>query len=698
MSRQERLRKIGLEVLTSTTPAVFAHLLRAADFPTLSNPGVKIVPVVHNSQPAWQDPPAALNQESVPFVVAVSSAVGDQLREWGCRKPIVVLRHEVQRDRPTAEQAAKDRSTIRRRYGIGDNALLVGMIGQFKAQKVYTRAVRVLRALQEYLPARLMILGGWNQDWGSGRAAYAATCQQALEAGVSADLIMPGPVHPVDPYYYAFDVFLNTSTYEGLSIAMLEAIAYGCPVVSASAGGNGEALTANDRLVEDSADIDAYVDAILEVASRGGRVMPPTPPDADLIPRLWALLGRHGIPPTPDASPSSPAVLVVTENLNIGGPQRSLTNLLQHWPASTRIAVAVLDPTSSGPNLGELERDNIPVVGFKAGLKVMEQCQRTLELAERTKATTIAFWNAPAAFKLACAKVLEVHPMRLVDVSPGPMLMGELEELEDFPRRISFSLDDYFKRIDCFVAKYAKGIPPNCAPDRIRIIPNGVPIVEQPLSAALADPGSPALAVGTCCRIAPSKHIDYLIDMIDVLTQRLPDVTLTIVGGADPRHEEYASFISDKMVRAGLDNVTFTGPCDDVGAMLRTFSVFVMVSDDQGCPNASLEAMASGIPVVANASGGTAEQIDDGINGFLVDDQSPRSMAAAVERLLRDDDLRRRFGAEARRTAQDRFSMRAMVDGYVEAFGCREASRGVLAEVEHVGEESEDQDFLTARP
>ena len=701
-SREERLRRIGLEVLASTTPTVFAHLLRAADFPILANPGVNVIPVVHNSQPAWQDPPAALNLESVPFVVAVSKAVGDQLREWGCRKPIVVLRHEVQRERPTLEQAAKDRLTIRRRYGIRDDTLLIGMTGQFKAQKVYTRAVRVLRALQDYLPAKLMILGGWNQEWGSGRAAYAATCQQALELGVMADLITPGPIHPVDPYYSAFDVFLNTSTYEGLSIAMLEAIAYGCPVVSAPAGGNEEALTANDRLVEEAANIDHYVDAILEVAARGGRVIPATPPDADLVPRLWALLGRHGVQQSAGAAPTR-SVLVVTENLNIGGPQRSLSNLLTHWPASTRITVAVLDPNCAGPNLEELEQDGIPVMGLRAG-STMEKCQRALELAERVNATTIAFWNVPAAFKLICAKVLEVHPMRLVDVSPGPMLLHELEELRDYSRRISFSLDDYFARIDCFVAKYRDGIPPNCAPDRVRVIRNGVPMIvhevdEDSTDAASAIGTEPApFAIGTCCRIAPSKHIEYLIDMMDLLTQRLPDATLTIVGGADPRCEEYATFISDKIVRAGLDNIVFTGPRDDVNALLRTFSVFVMVSDDQGCPNASLEAMAQGIPVVANASGGTIEQIDDGVNGFLVDDQSPRSMAAAVERLLRDEDLRSRFGAAAQRKAQDHFSMRAMVDGYLEAFGCRQSAGDMLAPLDLVEKAREDQDFVTARP
>jgi glycosyltransferase involved in cell wall biosynthesis len=687
MAREEKLRKIGLEVLASSTPAIFAHLMYAQDFKKLAKFGISVIPVVHNSQPAWQDPPEALNQDGIPLVVAVSQSVKNQLIEWGCCKPIIVLRHEVQCERPSPEQAAKDRLAIRRRYNVPQNALLIGMIGQFKAQKMYTRAVRVLRALRDYLPARLMILGGWDHEWGSGRAAYTAVCQQALESNVMADLIMPGPVHPIDPYYSAFDVFLNTSVYEGLSISVLEAVARGCPVVSAAAGGNEEALSDNDRLVRDTTSTDDYVDAVLEVAARGRRVIPPMPAHPELVPRLWAMLGRHGVPRSEAIKPAAPSVLVVIENLNIGGPQRSLTNLLTHWPASVRIAVVVLDTIYSGAYLSELEQANIPVVGLRPERSIIEKCQRMLELAERLDVTTIAFWNVPAAFKLACAKVLEVSQMRLVDVSPGPTSLKELKELEELPRRMSLSVEEYCARVDCFVTKFNGGVPSSIPSHRTRVVPNGVPIIDADASTP-ENVGRAVIPIGTCSRIVPRKRIEYLIDMLDILTQRVPDVTLTIVGGSDPGHEEYAKFISDKIVRAGLDNIEFTGPLDDVRPLLQSFSVFVMVSDEQGCPNASLEAMAFGVPVVANASGGTAEQIEHGVNGFLVDGQSPRSMADAVEKLIRNEPLRRRFAAAARQKVARDFSMGAMVEKYLEAFGCHQPPKEAFRSPQSVGSEA----------
>ena len=93
---------------------------------------------------------------------------------------------------------------------------------------------------------------------------------------------MPGAVDPVDPYYAAFDVYLNTSLYEGLSISVLESIAHGCPVVTPPAGGNDEVLTVNDHLVSNASNIEAYVDAILDVVARSERVIPAMHHDPDL--------------------------------------------------------------------------------------------------------------------------------------------------------------------------------------------------------------------------------------------------------------------------------------------------------------------------------------------------------------------------------------------------------------------------------
>jgi glycosyltransferase involved in cell wall biosynthesis len=682
-SSPARMRAIAAEVIASGTSTVFTHMVHARELDTLGRAGLRVVPVIHNSQPAWQDAPLAFDKPCVPFIVTVSEAVKQQMLALGCKKPIVVVRHEMQRPPPSAEEAEAERLAVRRRHGIPDDALCIGMVGQFKAQKAYTRAVRVLRQVQEKVKARLMILGGWDHEWGAGRAAYTATCQQALELGVMADIVMPGPVHPAEPYYSAFDVFLNTSLYEGLSIATLEAIGRGCPVVSADAGGNAEALGSTDVLVRDSSDIESYASAILEASARPQRLLRPLPVDPDLVPRLWALLGRYGTPGSAlQSRPPAPATLVVTENLNVGGPQRSLVNLLSRWPESKRIAVAVLEPVYCQEFLRRLQEAGVLVACLHGQRSVMQCCERVLQLVEQMGAATLAFWNVPAALKLALAKVLEVHPLRLVDVSPGPMLRDELEA-SNYPRRLSLSVADYFARVDCFVAKYAQGVPPelvDASPGRVRIIPNGVRLPAVGTASPLPVGWDPQLAIGTCCRIVPNKRLEQLVEVMEILAGRVPGATLTVVGAADPWHADYAAYVADKIGRAGLRNIRFVGAHADVTPYLHSFRVFVMLSENQGCPNASLEAMAAGVPVVANDSGGTAEQVVPGVNGFLVSVDDARDMACAVETLLRDPAKRDAFGAAARSHVERMFPMERMLAGYLDAFGHEKATVSLAIE------------------
>ena len=160
----------------------------------------------------------------------------------------------------------------------------------------------------------------------------------------------------------------------------------------------------------------------------------------------------------------------------------------------------------------------------------------------------------------------------------------------------------------------------------------------------------------------PDKRLEFLFEMMRDLGRRLPQASLTIVGGPDSKSLDYWENLLRRVRDERLENIRFVGRHDDVNPFLAQFKVFVMVSDRQGSPNASLEAMAMGLPVVANPDGGTADQIADGVSGYLV--QDPASMAARVESLLRDPVLRRRMGDDARKTVRERFSIDRMVEHY----------------------------------
>ena len=663
-----KLHTVAAEVLASPEPLVYTHMIKAELLRPLWERGVKTVPVIHNSRHAWQDLPAAFDHPNIPFVAAVSEAVAEQLREDGCPRPVVVVRHELQRWF-TPEEQQESRRQIRERHGITNNTLVIGMVGAFKAQKAYTRAVRVLAQIRKIRPVKLMILGAWDHEWGHGRLAYTATCRLALELNVVTDFLALGPVQDAERYYAAFDVFLNTSAFEGLSVALLEAIQTGCPIVTADAGGNAEILPERAILVQDSSDISAYVAGIAQLLKNSSRTLVPKPNDFDLVPRLWCLLGKYGR----DRDISRPAAnrsgtLFLTENLNIGGAQRSLMNLLCSFPRTDQAWLCVLETIYGQGYLDVLEKNGIPVFSVYNSTDYLDRLERLLCLIERLNVRNVCFWNVEPRIKLLLAKILPPESVRLIEVSPGPALFAEMERTRAFQRRISFRAADYWARLDHFVAKYQDGAPPGMRVDgrKIVVIPNGVP-TPPPIEgqARPLPPGADAnLVIGTACRIMPGKRIDFLIDMMAELNTNLPGATLIIVGGIDPRHADYWPLLVERLRSKQVTNIHFVGPHADVAPFLRLFKVFVMVADQHGCPNASLEAMAVGLPVVANSVGGTAEQVRHGVNGFLVSGDDPREMAGQVLHLLVDRALHRRFSATARATAAKDFPMDRMTRRY----------------------------------
>ena len=663
-----KLRTVALEVLDSPTPILFTHLIKARHLRVLWNWGVTTVPVVHNSRPSWQDEPSAFDHPRVPFVVAVSEDVAEQVRTAGCPKPVVTVRHEIQRWF-SLEELRAHRREVREKHAISDHSLLIGMVGEFKSQKAYTRAVRVLAEVRRHHPAKLMILGGWDHDWGNGRAAYTAACRQALDWGVMADFLTPGPVRDIEKYYAAFDVFLNTSVYEGLSVAALEAVQAGCPVVSADAGGNREGLSEEAVVVEDSSDIGAYVSGIEKVLARGRRPIPVRPPDADLVPRLWCLLGQYGRPENWNVE-SSCGSLFLTDNLNLGGAARSLVNLLCRLPRSLRPWLGILKETNHQPFLDELEKAGIPVFSLRSAESYLDRVERILGMRRRLGVHTLVFWNVDARVKLLLAKLLPVGGVRLVDVSPGPYLFEDLNNHARVQRRIVLDYARYFNRLDHFVAKYAGGAPPGLAlaPGKLLVIPNGVPNLASapPRSSAVELPPEVDrnLVIGTCCRILPSRRFEYFVDMMAEMNRRLPQVTMLVVGAANRRHGQYWESIIARAQSVGVSNIQFVGQQADVVPYLRTFRVFVMLGTDHGCPNASLEAMSLGLPLVTARDGGMVEQVEDGVNGFLVSENEPREMAHRVRTLLTNPDMRRRFGQASKRIANETFSMERMVERY----------------------------------
>jgi glycosyltransferase involved in cell wall biosynthesis len=469
----EDLQRIAREILSASPPVLFAHLIPAQRLAELWSLGIETVPVVHNDHCGWLDAATSYNHPFVPFVIAVAEAVSVQLRERGCLKPIVTIRHELQRTFDDAELAAA-RHRIRQSYGLAEDTLLIGMVGQFKSQKAYTRAVRVLSTVRRTCAAKLVILGDWEHKWGSGRIAYAATVQLAKELGVREELILPGNVDPVDLHYGAFDVYLNTSVFEGLSISLLEAAAAGCPVVAADVGGNREAVADNAVLVADPADIETYVKGILKVARVGRCRARRVPTAPDLIPRLWMMLARHGVDQESALSAGPSGVLFVTDRSDGNRRSQLLRSLVASVAATRNTALCALDGTDGEALHRRISNARTPCLCIP-GTNFIEGAEKLLGWFDQLKLRILYFWVAPPELKLLCAKVLMARDVRLVDVSLSPGYLDQLEATRQLQSRLAFGTDAYLSRLDDLIALQPDAAPLGAAqPRRVSILQGDV--------------------------------------------------------------------------------------------------------------------------------------------------------------------------------------------------------------------------------
>jgi sugar transferase (PEP-CTERM/EpsH1 system associated) len=110
------------------------------------------------------------------------------------------------------------------------------------------------------------------------------------------------------------------------------------------------------------------------------------------------------------------------------------------------------------------------------------------------------------------------------------------------------------------------------------------------------------------------------------------------------------------------------GEREDVPEMMRTFDLFVLPSLREGISNTILEAMASGLPVLATRVGGNPELVLENITGTMVAPSDPFEMAEAINAYYRDPDKAAMQGSEGRRRIESCFSMEAMVAGYLNVY------------------------------
>ena len=176
------------------------------------------------------------------------------------------------------------------------------------------------------------------------------------------------------------------------------------------------------------------------------------------------------------------------------------------------------------------------------------------------------------------------------------------------------------------------------------------------------------IVIGTVGRMQSVKDQITLakafVRLLEIAPHLREKVRLLVVGDGPLRQQSIAL-----LEAAGcIDLADLPGARHDVPDMMRKMDLFVLPSLAEGISNTILEAMATGLPVVATNVGGNPELVEEGATGAIVPPSDPESMARSMLTYLAEPDLLAHHGAAARRRIEEKFSMEAMVSAYMKVY------------------------------
>jgi sugar transferase (PEP-CTERM/EpsH1 system associated) len=371
-----------------------------------------------------------------------------------------------------------------------------------------------------------------------------------------------------------------------------------------------------------------------------------------------------------------PLVLHVIHHLVIGGMENGLVNLINRMPQEyLRHAVACIEDYSDfRQRITRADTEVVALHRSKTGVWTMRK--ELFQLCRSMQPRVVHSRNLSGLDVLAPARLAGVrhciHGEHGWDV-------GDLDGRRWRPamlRRIHSPLVERYVVVSKDLERYLVrrvGI----AAGRISQIYNGVDTERFAPRPSGAIDGLPAefaeqdtLVIGTVGRIQPVKDQVTLLKAFAELVQSYARLRLAVIGDG-PLLGDLRRFAET----LGIAKLTWLpGAIGNIPDALRRFDVFVLPSLSEGISNTVLEAMASGVPVVATAAGGNLEIVEDGYCGRLFPPGDVATLARLLSGYIVDPLLRQAHAVAARRVAVERFSLDTMVRKYQEIYLdlCRE--------------------------
>jgi glycosyltransferase involved in cell wall biosynthesis len=234
--------------------------------------------------------------------------------------------------------------------------------------------------------------------------------------------------------------------------------------------------------------------------------------------------------------------------------------------------------------------------------------------------------------------------------------------------------DDAHQFIDAGVVPAKKVIiVPGSGVATERFSPEQVPEAKRKTLRAELGLRSDEIVVTMVSRLIRSKGVLEFATAARNIRCQYPDVRFLLVGPVD---NDSMDRLNPAEIEQVKQSVTWTGPRRDIPEILAMSNIFVLPSTyREGIPRVLLEAASMGLPIVTTNSPGCNEVVENGFNGYLVPAHDPNALSQAIERLVKQPELRTIFGHFSRQLALERFDLTVIAEQIREAYQQKLASQ-----------------------
>ena len=374
-----------------------------------------------------------------------------------------------------------------------------------------------------------------------------------------------------------------------------------------------------------------------------------------------------------------PLIVHVVYRLGVGGLENGVINLVNRLPRE-RFRHAIVCLTEAADFARRIERDDVQIYELhKRDGNDPAVVWRLFRLLRRLRPAVVHTRNLGTLEGQVSAWLARV-PVRIHGEHGWDVFdpHGQLRKYQLIRRwhapliqrfvPLSGQLEDYLAR--------RVGI----AAGRCRRIYNGVDTVRfcpgptrGLLPAGFAGAGD--IVIGTVGRLHGVKDQLTLVRAFLILRERLPTISSTlrlVLIGDGPLRTDCEQLLQ---AAGAAEQAWLPGSLDAVHELLRAMDIFVLPSIAEGISNTILEAMATGLPVVATAVGGNAELVDDPHSGKLVPPSDPEALAQAMAGYVQDTDLRAQAGRNGRLRVERLFTLEDMLQSYTDLYESELAPR-----------------------